>query len=159
MRIIILLGLIVMSFAQSLDQKIQTEGNDPRAIIEKVKIYVMTKRLDLTTDQAMQLFPKLNELQKNGQDFRKKEVASLAELRSLLKSKASNQAMLNAIQAYEDAYNKIMVNDQKKFTEIKKILSPAQQAKYLIFQEDFENEIRDMIKEIKRQRQAEPEQK
>ena len=159
MRIIILLGLIVMSFAQPLDEKIQTEENDPRAIIEKIKIYVMTKRLDLTTYQAMQLFPELNELQKHEQDFRKKEVGALAELRSLLKGKASNQAILNVIQVYEDAYNKKMENDKKKFTEIKKILSPVQQAKYLIFREDFENEIRSMIKEIKRQRQSEPEQK
>jgi len=54
MRTLILLGLAVLSFSQTFDE------NDPRAIIEKVKIYRLTKDLDLTTEQAILFFPKKN---------------------------------------------------------------------------------------------------
>jgi len=57
-KLVILLGLVAISFSQPFNNE------DPRAIIEKVRIYRLTQELDLTTEQAIEFFPKLNELQK-----------------------------------------------------------------------------------------------
>ena len=146
MRIIILLCLVAISFSQPFDE------DDPRAIIEKVRIYLITKELDLTSEQAVQFFPKLNELQKIEKEFRKKRADMLIELNKLLEHEAANQKILEVIREYENVHNKKIENQKMELKEMKKILSPMQQAKYLIFQEKFEREIRSLIKEVKKHR-------
>lgn len=147
MKTIILFCLIALSFAQTFDE------SDPRAIIEKVRIYRLTQELDLTTEEAMQFFPKLNEIQKIDKEFRKKKTAALHELRNLLENEASDQEILKVITQYRNDYHKKLEDQKKKLDEIRKILTPVQQAKYLIFQETFEREIREMIKAVKKHRQ------
>ncbi len=152
MRIFIVLGLIGLAFAQEIDKdKLLTEG-DPREVIENVKIFMLTKKLDITKEQASQLFPTINELQKIDQEFREKRLEALHEMKRLINSNASEQEINNVIREYEDAYNKKIENEKKRFSELKKILTPIQQAKYLIFQEEFEGEIRNIINEIKNRR-------
>ncbi len=150
MRTLILLGLAVLSFSQTFDE------NDPRAIIEKVKIYRLTKDLDLTTEQAILFFPKLNELQKIEQNYLKNQTEILHEFKKLLNNGAADQEIVSVIKKYEDAYFKKIEEQKKKLNEMKKILSPSQQARYLIFEAEFEREIRAMIKEIKEQRLKKP---
>jgi Spy/CpxP family protein refolding chaperone len=140
--------LALLSFSQTLNE------SDPRAIIEKVRIYRLTQELDMTTEQAMQFFPKLNELQKIENEFHNKRTDFLHQLRRLIDSGATDQAISNIIAQYETAYNEKIELQKKKMTEIRKILTPVQQAKYLIFQETFEQEIREMIKAVKERRKT-----
>ncbi|GAG80111.1 unnamed protein product [marine sediment metagenome] len=147
MRTIILLCLITLSFAQTFDE------SDPREIIEKVRIYVITKELDITTEQAIQFFPIVKDIQKIDKEFREKKADALHELKRLLENESSDQEILKVITQYRNDYNKKIEEQKKKLDEIRKILTPVQQAKYLIVQERFEHEIREMIKKIKQSRQ------
>ena len=152
MRIFIVLSLIVVAFAQTIDaDKLLSEG-DPREVIESVKIFMMTKKLNITKEQAGILFPTMNELQKIDEEFRNKRLDALHEMKRLINNNASEQELNSVIKQYEDAYYKKVENEKKRFTEIKKILTPTQQAKYLIFQEEFEGEIRNIINDIKSRR-------
>lgn len=146
-RITVIFSLISMVFSQeSFDDK------DPREIIEKVRIFKLTQELDLTTEQAVKFFPKLNELRKIEQEFQKERMDILKELRDLIKNDASDKEITKVITKFEEAHKKKMVGQIKKMEEIKEVLTPLQQAKYLIFQEEFEREIRDLIKEVRKHR-------
>ncbi|MBA7667758.1 hypothetical protein ES703_75856 [subsurface metagenome] len=149
-KLVILLGLIAISSSQPFNNE------DPRAIIEKVRIYRLTQELDLTTEQAMEFFPKLNELQKIEKAFRQKKIQILFELRNLLKNDADDKEILIVVSKYEDIQRKKIEDQIEKIKEMWKILTPVQRAKFLIFQEEFDDEIRKMIRQVKKHRQIKP---
>lgn len=147
MRIMMsLLTFLVLLFAQNFDAK------DPRAIIEEVRIWRITQELDLTSDQATRLFPKLHEFRKVESDFRKQRVQLLSEMRNLLHRGASNQELQKVIEQYQAVHIKKIEQEVRSLKEMEKILTPVQQAKFLIFEDEFTREILDMIKHIKKMR-------
>jgi len=149
-KLVILLGLVAISSSQPFN------NDDPRAIIEKVRIYRLTQELDLTTEQAIEFFPKLNELQKIEKAFRQKKIQILFELRNLLRTDADDKEILKVVSKYEDIQRKKIEDQIEKIKEMWKILTPVQRAKFLIFQEEFDDEIRKMIRQVKKHRQIKP---
>lgn len=147
MKIIIsLLLFVVLVIAQNFDAK------DPRVIIEEVRIYRLTQELDLTSEQATRLFPKLHELRKAERDVRKERIHLLSQLRNLLRGDASNQKIQEVIKQYQATHIKRLEQEVENLKEMEKILTPKQQAKFLIFEEEFRREIIDMIKLIRKMR-------
>jgi hypothetical protein len=144
----IIFVLLPLLFVTVLAQK--NEADDPRAIIEKVRIYRLTKELDLTTEQAIQFFPRLKELQKIDSGFRAQQKALLDNLRVLVQEGAQDQEITESLKRYEVILRDRVERQLGKMKEIRKLLTPSQQARYLIFQDDFEREIRQMIKEVKK---------
>ncbi|KPK64841.1 hypothetical protein AMJ83_01320 [candidate division WOR_3 bacterium SM23_42] len=136
--------MFVISFAQ------ENETNDPRAIIEKIRIYRLTKELDLTTEQAYEFFPKLNELQKIDQEFRAEQQEILKELEVLIESDSREKEILESLSRYESIFRDRVERQINKLREIREMLTPNQQAKYLLFQDEFEREIRQMIKQVRK---------
>ena len=138
--------LVTISFGQ------EREAQDPRAIIEKVRIYRLTRELDLTTEQAIELFPKLDELQKIDREFRTQQQEIIEDLREFLDDNAPDKEILKSLGRYEDIFRERLERQINKMREIRKLLTPSQQARYIIFQDEFEHEIRDMIREVKKLR-------
>lgn len=136
--------LFVTSFAQ------ENDANDPRAIIEKIRIYRLTKELDLSTEQAYEFFPKLNELQKIDQEFRAEQREILNELRVLIESDSQEKEILQSLSKYESIFRDRVERQISKLREIREMLTPNQQAKYLLFQDEFEREIRQLIKQVRK---------
>jgi hypothetical protein len=128
----------------------ENRADDPRAIIEKIRIYRLTKELDLTTDQAIEFFPKLNELQKIDKDFRTRQKEILDNLKAMIHDDAEQKEIVESLSRYETIFKEKMERQLSKMGEIRKLLTPVQQARYLIFQDEFEREIRNMIKEVRR---------
>ncbi len=142
--IVFFLILVALSHGQESDSR------DPREIIEKVRIYRLTKELDLSTEQAIEFFPKLNELQKIDNEFREQRREILVHLKELLGTGAPDNEITESLGAYERILRDRVECEINKMREIRTMLTPSQQAKYLIFQDEFEREIREMIKEVKR---------
>lgn len=145
-RMLVLLASVIALFAQGPEDK------DPRAIIEKVRIYRLTEELDLSTDQAVKFFPKLNELRKLEDDFQKARMDMIRKLEEQIRDKAADKDIIQTLNDFENAAGVKLANDQKIRVEIKAVLTPRQQAKLLIFEDKFEREIRDMIRKIRERR-------
>lgn len=146
-KTMILLALITICIAQPFDDQ------DPRAIIEKVKIYRLTQELDLSTEQAVLFFPKLNELQKIEHEFGEGKMRIVHRLKELINENAPEEDILEEVSKYEKLHKEKMTKQLNKIKEMWKILTPIQRAKFLIFQEEFNKEIREMIKKIKKHRE------
>jgi len=146
MKRLVVLTLIILAFPYGQE----SDSKDPREIIEKVRIYRLTKELDLSTEQAIEFFPKLNELRKIENEFRERRQEILVHLKELLGVSAPEKEILESIVAYEKLLRERVDRQIEKMKEIQTMLTPSQQAKYLIFQDEFEREIREMIKEVKR---------
>lgn len=130
----------------------ELNDQDPRAIIEKVKIYRLTQELDLSTEQAELFFPKLNELQKIERDFHEQRAEMLHELKGLLVSGNNEDEIVIIITEFEDAQKEKVSAQVQKMEDMWMVLTPVQRAKFLIFEDEFHREIREMIKEVKKRR-------
>ena len=133
-----------------------SEDKDPRAIIEKVRIYLLTEKLDLSEEQAVKFFPKLNDLRKAEEDVQKERMGIIAKLEGQVREKASEKDLLQTLSGFENLIKTKADKDKKIRDELRSLLTPVQQAKFLIFQTKFEQEIRDMIREIRGNRPPPP---
>jgi len=128
------------------------DDRDPREIIENVRIYRMTKELDLSSEQAIEFFPKLKEFQQVEQQFSEEKNRVLNKLRENIAKGSSEQEILTLLGEFEKIHRRRLENLVVKMKEMFEILTPLQRAKYLIFQDDFNREIRELIKNAKQQK-------
>jgi len=142
--------LVVLPFLLGILIAQENETDDPRVIIEKIRIYRLTRELDLTTEQAIEFFPKLNELQKIDKDFRARQKEILDNLKAMIHEDAEQREILKSLSRYETIFKEKVERQLSKMGEIRELLTPVQQARYLIFQDEFEREIRRMIKEVRK---------
>ena len=149
-KIILLFSLIAVCFSQEFDEK------DPRAIIEKVKIWRMTQELDLTTEQAEKFFPRLHELHEIEREFHRARMHMLSQLTDLVKKDNAEREIIEIMTRYDGVHREKFKNEMQKLEEMWQVLTPVQRAKYLIFEEEFIREIKDMIREIKKHRFNKP---
>jgi hypothetical protein len=149
LRWLVLIVPFVSLFGQGPMPPPEPGEKDPRAIIEKVRIYLLTEKLDLSTEQAVKFFPKLNELRKIEDDFQKERMEIMVRLENQVADKASEKDLRQTLDGFENLIKTKADKDKKIRDELKNVLTPVQQAKFLIFQTKFEKEIRDMIREIR----------
>lgn len=142
---------LLLIFAQG-----RPEEKDPREIIEKVRIYKLTEELDLSEEQITKFFPRLKEMRKNEQEFHKQRGEIIQELKEILKAKVDEQKIVKLLNKLQELQKKRIESQLREMEEIRQILTPEQQARFIIFQEEFEREIRDMIREIRGRRQPPP---
>ncbi len=148
--LIVLVILCAVCFAQGPNH------HDPRVIIERVKIYRLTQELDLTTEQAQMFFPKLHELEKIEEDFHEQKLEMLDALKMLVIEEGKEDEIITIVDEFEDAQQKKMKQQMSKLHDMWMVLTPVQRAKFLIFEDEFHREIRDMIKDIKERRHQQP---
>ncbi|MBN2620348.1 hypothetical protein JXB22_04580 [candidate division WOR-3 bacterium] len=150
MRKLWVVGVILIATA------VYAADDDPRTIIENVRIYRMTKELDLSSEQAIEFFPKLKELQKVEQQFTEEKNRILNELRGHISRGSADQEILSLLDEFESAHCRRLENLVTKTKEMFEILTPTQRAKFLVFQDDFNREIRELIKKVKQHRELNP---
>ncbi|MCX7995857.1 MAG: hypothetical protein N3A65_08850 [candidate division WOR-3 bacterium] len=134
-----------------------SEDKDPREIIEKVRIYKLTEELDLTEEQMAKLFPKLKDMRKFESEFHRQRLELIHELKNLLEKKVNDQEIVKVLDKFQELQRKRYEAHLKEIESIKQILTPVQQARFIIFQEEFEREIRDLIREVRKRRHQPPE--
>ncbi len=143
-KLVILVLPLVALFAQG-----HHEEKDPREVIEKVRIYKLTEALDLTEEQTMKLFPRLRDFRKREREFQRQRVATIDKLRDLIKTNAEEKEIVKVLDKLHEMQKNRLALQIKEMENIKELLTPVQQAKFLIFEEDFEREIRELIREVR----------
>lgn len=147
MKAIILCGAMLVMSANAQEQ--DTEIQDPRAVIEKIRTECLIRELGLTSEQALEFSSRLGELQEIEAEFYHERSEIIEELRGLLDSGAADRDITISLNRYEDILRRRLRRHLAKMKGIRQMLTPAQQARFIIFQERFENEIREMIREVK----------
>jgi len=122
-----------------------------RKKIETMRMWKLTTALDLDEKSSAQLFPVLNKFDKKRAESEAAVRDSMRELRDTLKEK--NEAKLKGIlDKLEQGHKGIQkVNDEER-TELRKILTVEQQARFILFQQEFSREVREMIGEARDRR-------
>jgi ATP-dependent Lon protease len=151
----LVLLLSVGIFAQ-VKRKTEMKEEDPQKLIEAIKIWKISEFLELDDEQMVMFFPKLKKLEKHRRESFKERSALLEKLRTQLGKKASEEALKDLIEEVVTFDRLTKEKEQDLRDEIMSVLTIPQQAKLLIFEERFEHELREIIKEMRKERMGPP---
>lgn len=119
-----------------------------RERIETVRMWKLTRALELDEKTSARLFPLLNKYDKKRVEIEHSLWTGIRELRNDVREKRDGRLkdILDKLDADHAALQKI--NDEER-SEVRRILTIQQQAKFFLFQMEFNREIRKIIGETK----------
>lgn len=114
--------------------------------IEAIRIWRLTEELNLDANTSGKLAALLGSLDRKRRDIRREQMELMRTLRQSLKSRKPDDAKIK--QSLEKLERNDRALQELKYSEIKGVkefLTVEQQARFLIFQQEFQREIQNMI--------------
>lgn len=150
----LLAGLSVSAYAAPEDPErppSREQVEKVRQRIEALRIWKMTKALDLDEKTSAALFPLLNKYDKRRHELERSLRGGMRELREA--GKEGREPVLKGLLERLDQHQREMqkLNDEER-GEIRKLLTVKQQAAFVLFQQEFQQEIRRIIEESRERR-------
>jgi Spy/CpxP family protein refolding chaperone len=117
-----------------------------RKKIEAVRIWRLTEELKLDTTSSAKLSSLLSSLDQRRRDAVREQMEAMRDLRFLLKTAKPDEAKIKPLlENLEKSHHEIQAVREQEMKVIKNILTIEQQARFLLFQQDFQREMREMI--------------
>lgn len=128
-----------------------------RRLIETVKIWKMTEALNLDEGQAAKLFPKLAQLEASRREFYRRQRTLRNELAELLRQHPPQDEEIKArLDQLDRAEADFRGREQAIKGGLRSILSPEQQARFALFEDRFDTEMRRTIQDLRQRRRGLP---
>lgn len=123
-----------------------------RQRIETLRIWKLTKALDLDQKTSAALFPLLNRYDKRRHELERSLRDGMRELREA--GKEGREPVIKGLLDRLDQHHREMqkLNEEEQ-GEIRKLLTVKQQAAFVLFQQEFQQEIRRIIDESRERRE------
>lgn len=151
-RMMLAVLFAALSGAVSLAQPPQ--GPDPHSIerIERWKKMRLVELLNLSEDQSVRFFARMNDHDAARRELMKKKGESLDKVERLVRNKAEAAEFEKVIPEVLAAEDAIRSEQRKFFTGLGDMLTSEQRAKFLLFERQFERELREAMREVQRKR-------
>ena len=128
-------------------------GNpEVRRQLEQIKIWQMTKEMNLPTDKAEKFFPLYNNYNDELKRITAERRRLIIGLDTAIKNRMSDAEIQKQIQQIVGLDNQLADSHVKFIQSLGQILTPTEVAKYMVFEQKFAREIRDRIRMIMQQR-------
>lgn len=157
MRKTLLLALaMVVSLAMGLAQPPQEKsgGRQWERISQWRKIRLI-EILSLTEDQSVRFFARMNEHDVTRRELIKAKGEALDRLDRMVRNRAEPQEYEKVIPEVLAADEKIRAEQKRFFESLSDVLSAEQRAKFLLFERQFEKELREAMREVQRRKMPE----
>ncbi|NJD68413.1 MAG: hypothetical protein FIA90_07165 [candidate division NC10 bacterium] len=133
------------------------DAPEGRRLIETIKIWKMTEALNLDEGQAAKLFPKLAQLEASRREFFRRQRILRNELAELLKQHPPQDEEIKArLDQLDRAEADFRGREQAIKGGLRSILSPEQQARFALFEDRFDTEMRRTIQDLRQRRRRLP---
>ncbi len=116
-----------------------------REKIQMLRMWKLTEELDLTEKEAAELFPIFGKYDKKRARLHRQRRKLLEELRDLIQEGAPSARINEVIRRLEDNYRALSRMREEEWEEVKRVLTPDQQARYILFHERFARDMWRMI--------------
>jgi Spy/CpxP family protein refolding chaperone len=117
-----------------------------RKKIEAVRIWRLTEELNLDTDTSAKLSSLLSSLEQKRRTIMREQMEAMRDLRSMLKAAKPDEAKIKPLlEKLEKNHHEMQGVRDQEAKGLKGILTVEQQARFLVFQQEFQREMRDMI--------------
>jgi len=123
-----------------------------RRMLEAVRVTRMTEMLELSNQQISRFFPKLKQMEENQREVRKKHRALVAQLEELMIRKAKDKELKAKLDSLDKLQKETLKNMEKVHQELDAMLTIQQRAMWRIFDQNFDEEIRKMVIQVKEKR-------
>lgn len=145
--------------SQPQDREEFLKMRQEKELRETLKVYMYYKMkgaLELTEEQEKELIPKVEDMELERQRFMEEKRTFLLGLKEKLKDeKLSDQAILKEVDYFKKIEEKHRENLKQNLEEVRALLSPRQQAKFLLFMEAFRDDIRRKVDRVRQMQQHE----
>lgn len=126
------------------------DGRKAMEMISAIRIVKMQKALNLTDQQLASIIPKLNERDSMMRKYFDDQASDLKLLRDeLAKSKPAEAKLKEIIERMKSREQNHEARVRELRNEILAVLSTEQQARFIIFEVEFEREIRRLIDQVR----------
>lgn len=142
----ILIVVLILGLAYQLNA--QDKGDKFRDKIEKIKIDKLLEKLELDDNMVQTFTDKYKDFSKLIKELNKKRFKAYKLMVENIESGYGLDTLVDQVLGYE-----IQINDEReKFAEdLKIILSPKQIATMIVFERKFNNEIKKLLKDYKKE--------
>ena len=145
-------GMAISAYGDDLDGPPSKEQREKvRKRIETMKMWKLTKALDLDEKTSSRLFPMLNDYDKKRKEVEREIRKDIDFLKEALELKEESR-IKDLLEVLEQKHNTLKRLGDEERNRLREVLTIEQQARYLIFKMEFRREIRRMIAEAKGRR-------
>jgi Spy/CpxP family protein refolding chaperone len=125
-------------------------------MIESMRFWRLTEELRLTDEQAVKVLPKVRALDESRRAYRRQRQGLMRGIDELLRSgSAGDRELRDSMYALDQADEQFRSQTRRIRRELNAMLTVEQQARLLVFEDHFEDEVRDLLSEF-RQRNRGP---
>ncbi len=128
------------------DRPTEEKREELRKKMEAIRIARLTEELNLDEKTAVKFIPAITALDRQRRTLFKENLETLREMRTIMNAPQPDEGKLKAaISKIEKNQHEILSLRSKEFAAIKDYLSVQQQARYLLFHQEFQREMRGMV--------------
>ena len=122
-----------------------------RKRIETLKMWKLTKALDIDETTSAKLFPILNRYDKRKAEIHQNIRKGMMGMRKSLEEKRT-EGLQQTLAMLEKNHKALQSINDEEWAEMKKVLTVEQQAKFILFKQEFDREVRKIISDSKERR-------
>ncbi|HEY6012196.1 MAG TPA: hypothetical protein VIX18_12090 [Nitrospirota bacterium] len=117
-----------------------------RKKIEAIRIWRLTETLKLDTETSAKLASVLSSLDQKRRDILREQMETMRTLRETLRSAKPDEAKLKPLlERLESNHRAMQELRNREIKDLKEFLTIEQQARFLVFQQEFQREMRGII--------------
>jgi len=116
-----------------------------------LKMWKLTKALDLDETSSAKIFPILNRYDKRKAEIHQNLREGMREMRKSLKENRT-EGLKNTLAMLEEKRRALQSINDEEWAELKKVLAVEQQAKLILFRYEFDREVHKLIADAKERR-------
>ncbi len=151
------IAILMLSSPAVLSQPGPGPGQGPmrektRQRIRTIKIWQLTKAVGLTPEQSEKFFPIYNKHQEAMQNLRMEKQEALKRLNSLTEDpQASDDDISKAMKEIIDDFARRSIEMRQDYMkEVSTVMWSRQQGKLLVFEENFQRKLQEIMRDIRR---------
>lgn len=122
-----------------------------RKRVETLKMWKLTKSLDLNEETASKLFPLIKEYDKKRLSVEIDMRKDIKKLRKTINT-ASEAELRDIIKKLKYHHKKLQEINDEEMGKLSDILTYREMARFIIFKQDFDREMRNIISEVREKR-------
>ncbi len=159
-KIVILFSIVILPISWALAQEMPPppptesgpENPEIRKQLEQIKIWQMTKEMDLPTNKAEKFFPLYNNYNTELRSITTQRREAVRGLDSTIKRETGEVEVRKQVQQVLNLDAQMASVHEKFMQSLEGVLSPVEIGKYIVFEQKFDREIRERIRMIMQQR-------
>lgn len=128
------------------------EMDRERRMLEAVRITRMTETLRLSDEQIAKFIPRLKQIEERQRQLRQERAQRIQKLAEMLDRKVADKELKAQLDSLEKLERDEMQKTRQMMQGLDSLLTLEQRARWHVFNERFGEEIRQMVREIHRQR-------